>query len=263
MAAKAFLYVPPSKSGRQERFIEGLRRVGYKVVLGDVPVRAGPSDVAVAWNLHGRRGQFADMVRSRGGRVIVVENGYCGTAADGEPYLAMSLDAHLGAGRWFPREDTRRWDALGLELGAWRSSGAHILICASRGIGGARTAMPRQWVATVKARLEAITDRPLRVRQHPRTQPDGVIGPLAADLAGAHAVVVWGSNAGTQALLAGVPVFYDHPLWIMAPAAKHRLEEIEAPFLGDRGPAFVRMSWAQWSLAEIGDGAPFAHLLGV
>lgn len=261
--AKAFLYVPPSKSGRQLAFIEGLRRVGYEVRVGDVPVRAGPCDIAVAWNLHGRRGQLADMVRARGGRVVVIENGYCGADADGHQYLAMSLDAHLGAGRWFPKPDASRWAALGLTLRPWRAGGEHVLICASRGIGGARTAMPRDWVASVTARLRAVTQRPLRLRPHPRTQPDGAIPPLAEDLAGAHAVVVWASNAGTQALLAGVPVFHGHPLWIMAPAASHRLEEIETPYLWDREPAFVRMSWAQWTLAEIAAGEPFAHLLGV
>lgn len=258
---RAFVLIRPGVPERMAAVKDGLARCGYQVRVGEGPRDASPADIIVIWNRYGLRNVHADTVASRGGRVVVMENGYCGSDATGHQLYAMALDGHLGTGRWFARQDDTRWRSLGVALQPWRKTGEHIVVCLSRGIGHPAAAMPKPWAKDVVARLVASTKRRVVVRNHPGDRRSPSTRPLSADLEGAHAAVVWASNAGTEALIAGVPVFHGLPSWIMAPAAKHGTAGLEEPFLGDREPAFVRMSWAQWTLAEIAAGEPFDHLL--
>jgi hypothetical protein len=73
--------------------------------------------------------------------------------------------------------------------------------------------------------------------------------------------VVWTSNAATEALLAGVPVFSDGPHLVTEGAAERGLEHLERPTYPDRRPIFERLAWAQWSVRELEAGRPFQHLL--
>lgn len=85
--------------------------------------------------------------------------------------------------------------------------------------------------------------------------------PLSAHLLNAWAMVVHTSNAATEALIAGVPAFFDGPHLVTEGAAQQGIEGIERPALPDRLPALQRLAWAQWSMREITRGDPFAHLL--
>jgi hypothetical protein len=73
--------------------------------------------------------------------------------------------------------------------------------------------------------------------------------------------VTWASGAGIKALLAGVPVFHEFDRWIGAPAAARLAGDIESCNIPSRGELWRRVSWAQWSLAEIGSGEGFDRLL--
>ncbi len=258
---RAFLYLATGPADRLSAFMAGLRRHGFHVVLNESGRDVKDSDVVVTWNRYGRRAITADAVAAVGGRVIVAENGYCGADAQGYQYIALARDQHLGAGNWFPRPDSSRWRRLGVDLQPWRACGDHVLLCLSRGIGSSNTAMPARWPRDIAKLLGRVTRRPVRVRCHPHDRVTPSTTRLADDLVGAHAVVVWGSNAGTEALIAGVPVFHALANWIMAPAARRGVDDLESPFMGDREAAFVRMSWAQWTLAEIAAGVAFEHLL--
>jgi hypothetical protein len=81
-------------------------------------------------------------------------------------------------------------------------------------------------------------------------------------LADCFAAVTWGSGAAIKAIIAGVPVFHEFSRWIGAPAAKFGAANLEQPFVGDRLPMLRRLAYAQWSVAEIERGEPFALLLG-
>jgi len=148
-------------------------------------------------------------------------------------------------------------------LQPWRADGGHILVCGQRGIGSPTMASPHNWHEQVAAKLRAMTKRQVRVRVHPGNKAAAV--PRADELLGAWACVIWSSSSGVQALIAGIPVFYDAPHWICDGAAG-RIAEIETPFARDydyeRLAAMQRMAWAQWSLAEIASGEPFRRLLG-
>lgn len=220
-------------------FSAGLAAAGYKIG-GDNP------DLAVIW--------IGD-VPKRAGKTLYAENGYWGS--QDRPNVSLALSGHHGAGRW-PAGSQERLDRLGIEIKPWRQAGGHILLCPSGKNG--HNPPPAGWTARTVEALRKLTDREIRVREHPgrwkllAEHPDVS---LARDLEGAHACVIWHSAAGVRALAWGVPVIYTAPHWICAGAAGSRLEDIEAPLMPDRLPVFQRLASAQWTLDEIRTGEPF------
>ncbi len=225
----------------------------------------GPGDLLVTWTLH--RGQKESMARgfeAAGGRVLVCEEAYFRTV-NGERHFALALHDHNGAGIW-PFGGPERWRGFNIPLAPWRKGGTHILLREQRGIGSTRMASPPLWHDDAARRLAALSARPQRFRAHPKSRlyPETAVAQpgLEEALADCHAVVTWASAIAAQALVAGVPVFYEAPALICAGACQHGLENIERPRYPDRLPALERLAWAQWSLAEIADGAPFKYLRG-
>lgn len=212
------------------------------------------------------RGAKEDTARAfeaEGGNVVVCEEGYL-RHIKGEPAFAMALHDHNGAGSW-RAGGPERWDSFGIDLKPWRKQGTHILVAEQRGIGSFRMASPPLWHDDAVARIKRITTRPMRFRAHPKSRlyPDSARtqGPLEAALAGAHAVVTWAGSIAVQALIQGVPVFYEAPDLICAGACTRGIAAIETPPCPDRRPALERLAWAQWRLSEIETGAPFDWLL--
>jgi hypothetical protein len=240
---------------RREAFVRGLTRLGFRI--SDRPwYPAEPGDVLVVWNRHGQMHGHARQWEAAGLPVIVAENGYLGSDANGRHLFALARTHHNGAGEWFEGSEDR-WAPLKIDLQPWRSVGRHILLLPQRGVGAPSVAMPRDWVEQVSRRLRRVTKRPIVVRPHPgkdRTPP-------GAELSTCWAAVTWASSAGLKALIAGVPVFHELPRWIGGPAARLGVEDIENPYLGDRLTMFRRLAHAQWTAAEIETGEPFARLL--
>jgi hypothetical protein len=193
--------------------------------------------------------------------VLIVENGYIGKDHLGRQLYAIAEGQHNGAGRWFWRTDTRRFHDLRVRAAPWRSDGLHVLVTAQRGIGSRLMASPYHWAEDLARRLGGRTKRPIRIRQHPEDRQNPARTPLEEDLEGAHAVVTWASGAAVKALIAGIPVFYEAPHWILEGAAKRGIDDIENPWLGDRTPHLERMAWAQFTIDEIASGVPFRLLL--
>lgn len=236
---------------RRDAFDQGLARAGYDVVsMSKKPPE--PGDLLVIWNRYQHFDYFAKQFEKAGAAVIVVENGWLGR----EKHFAIARSHHNGAGGWAVGDESR-WLALDIPLQPWRSAGEHILLLPQRGIGPPGVAMPLQWTASAYARLKKITGRPIRVRPHPGTNPV----PLEPDFENCWAAVTWGSGAAIQAIVAGIPVFYELEPWIGGPAATYGIENIEEPFLGDRRPMLERLAWAQWTAAEVSSGEPFRWLL--
>ncbi len=254
--------------GRHEAIEAGAAAAGFRVRNGaGAPM---PGDVLLTWNFYGSRADTARGFQAAGAHAIVCEEAYIREVA-GEHYFAMALGGHNGAGRWRVGAP-ERWAGWGIAMRPWRRDGAHVLVCGQRGFGYNDMAMPDAWPDEVYGRLRRVTERPLWFRPHPkrrrretRAPYDRVLDyaePLAAHLAEAWAVVVYSSNCATEALIAGVPVVYEAPHIVTAPACRRGIQALDAPFLGDRLPAFARLAWAQWSMTEIARGVPFRQLLG-
>lgn len=254
---KAYVDIRSGPHYRIEAFVAGLKVLGYHVLQQQLPASPpGPQDVLVLWNRYSDKELTADRWEAQGGTVLVAENGYCGRDTEGRQFYAIAKHGHNGSGTW-PEGGPERWDALGLELKPWRAAGDHILVCPNRHFGMKGLAMPTDWEARVVRDLRTKTKRPIRVRPHPNNAPP--VRPLAEDLVGAYAVVIWASSCGVHALLAGIPVICTSPWWICKAASFDGLKE-GAPF-PERRPVFERLAWAQWSVEEISRGDPFRHLL--
>lgn len=251
----ACILLRPTLTYRRDAFERGLRRVGYEPSA--VPkAKPEPDDLLVLWNRKPTEERIARTYEAAGARVVIAENGYIGKGPDGGKLYALALGHHNGCGTW-PTGGPQRWQALGIDLKPWRTSGDFILVLAQRGIGEAGVAMPPGWLARTLADLGKRTKRPVRIRRHPgreKVEPD-------ADFAVAWACVTWGSGAGIKALAQGVPVFHDLAGWIGAPMSAHGLDDLESPYVGPRLAAFQRLAWAQVDIEEIASGDAFARLL--
>ncbi len=238
---------------RRDSFITGLQRNGYKIVESGRPESS--SDLLVIWNRHGGFEQMADAWESKGGTVLVCENGYLGRDQQGRQHYAISAHGHNGSG-WFPVL-SGRFSKLAIDLKPWRTGGDYVLVCGQRGIGSKSMASPINWHEKAAKRLASLTDKPVRIRPHPGKDPPKV--PVEDDLAGAWACAIWSSSSGVKALVNGIPVAYAAPYWIAEDCAV-KLENIAHPIMDDgkRLQAMEKVASGQWSVDEINAGKPFA-----
>lgn len=255
----AWNLIPPRfEDGRHLAVSAGLERRGFALRTDWRGERPGAGDVLCTWNLHVPLARRAHATfRAAGCPTLVFEEAYTRRLVR-ETHFAVAVNGHNGSGRW-PAGDGSRWARLGIEAKPWRRDGDRILVCAARGMGSPEMAEPRPWADEVSCRLSRVTARPVLVRRHPGKRYGD--RPLATDLAGAWAVVVWGSNCATQALIEGVPVFLEGPHHVLEGACQRGLADIDDPAYPERRPALDRMAWAQWGIDEIRHGDPFRHLL--
>lgn len=254
--------IRPQPDYRRDAFEKGLRATGYRLVENAMP--AGPKDLLVIWNRYDAMHRQATDWEARGGTVLVCENGYIGADPEGRQYYAISAHGHNGSG-WWPVGTEDRWAALGIPLRPWTalaganpSAGGYALVCGQRGIGSPEMASPDHWHQTAAAYVSKWHPN-VRIRLHPGRHAPTV--PLERDLEGASYCVIWSSSSGVKALTLGVPVIYDAPHWICQGAASAMRQSFEDPTDEERLAALRRMAWAQWSVAEIEAGEPFARFL--
>lgn len=240
-------------------FLDGLRRHGYKVV-DQRPRHIQPDDLLLLWNRNRIFERVAAEYEAAGARILISENGYLDRAVDGKTkYYALALAQHNGCGAWYVG-DAPRFEVSELP---WRKRGSHVLVLPQRGIGSPSVRMPSQWTQTVAAKLKRMTDRPIVIRPHPGHTKSGARDTLDAALHNCHAVVTWGSGGGIKALRAGVPVFHELERWIGACAASRLADNIEAVHMPDRTELWRRVTWGQWTLAELSSGEAYEGLLHV
>lgn len=249
---RACVLLRNTPSYKPASFAAGLARHGF--VIDAKPQRQPrPGDLLLMWNRNRSFEGYAATYERAGAQVLVAENGYIGTAEDGGKLYALARRFHNGRGEWFVGPEPRRT----FQLRDWRETGGHIVLLPQRGIGPAGIAMPSLWVDRVRSRLKLVTDREIRVRRHPGAAKSDPW----PDLRGAHCAVTWGSGAAIKAIAYGIPVFHELSGWIGADAARFGIKNIEDCFVGDRGPMFHRLSWAQWALREVETGEAFEHLI--
>lgn len=255
---KAVCLIREQPHYRRDAFVNGLRRAGYTVDTRGSP--SEPSDLLVIWNRYGSNEMMADAWETQGGTVLVAENGYVGRDSQGRQLYALAAHGHNGSG-WWPRADSSRFEALGLEVRDWvhRPEGC-ALVCGQRGIGSRTMASPPDWHVGAARMIES----PVKLRLHPGNKPDPNAPTVEKDLDGARVCVIWSSSSGVKALLRGVPVIYDAPHWVCEDAAipLRQLKLFEKPSpdaLNEmRAKALSDMAWAQWSIEELETGLPFS-----
>jgi hypothetical protein len=257
----------------------GIDKVGDKVVFKhESQYRSPEGDALLIYGMNGNCRRAFEEYRKAGKPAVYIDLGYWGRRQNGtsigrwKGYHKISVgDRHPTA--YFMRFEhgPERAERLGLDLSPWRKGGRHILVA---GMGAKASRFegfePEEWERGAIAALRRLTDRPIVYRPKPNcpvSRPiDGTLfspgtQPLAEPLADCHALVTHHSNAGVEALVAGVPVFT--VAGIAAPLALSDLSRIEMPMELDDA---LRRRWlnaatfCQFSVTEMTEGVAWRHL---
>ena len=217
----------------------------------------GPGDLLVIWNRSFRGSEDAERFERGGAQVLIAENGLLGKGWRDGNWFSLALHHVAGAGGAVVHGGPSRWASFGVDLAPWNVSGTETVVIGQRQIGERGIKSPEAWAERTAEKVGG------RVRAHPGKHDPAV--PLAQDIARAAQVVTWASSAALQALMLGVPVFYEHPAWIGASAARPLDEFGQEPKRDDaaRLEMFRRAAWAMWRINEIDDGTALRHVLGM
>ena len=99
---------------RRDAFVRGLQAAGKRIVPSVGAAPKSLDDWLVIWNRYGEGERLADLWESRGGTVLVCENGYLGTDSEGRQLYAIAIHGHNGSGRWFVGDEDRTVTRSGL-----------------------------------------------------------------------------------------------------------------------------------------------------
>lgn len=144
-------------------------------------------------------------------------------------------------------DDPARFRRFGIPVKEWRKTGSHVLLCPNSADFMRRFGAPN-WIDETVKELRRFTDRPLRVRWKHDSRP------IRLDLADCWAVVTFTSNAGVDAVLAGVPVIATRKCAALSMGCGD-LSKIESPVTPDgREQWAARLANHQWTLAEMARG---------
>lgn len=239
---KVAFYVAPGKF-REETLVRAMR-AGIEGA-GDCFTLASnstlePADADVGVMVGMKASALREACVAAGQRVLVLDKGYDRK----EDWWRVAIDAHQPTAYLMAlSRPADRMDAAGWKLRPWRDAGDFVLIAG----GGAKyhsvwnLSPPATWAQEMVDGIRAggwkgrILYRP-KPSQPDKTMPRGAepatIKNFTEALAGAHAVVVFGSNACFEANCAGVPsiVLGDA---VMRPISSRTLDEVVTPYCAD------------------------------
>jgi len=231
------------------------------------------SDAAVIWSVlwHGRMAanqQVYEHYRKLRRPVIVID---VGALYRGQTWkIAVN---NINATGYYGHQqdlDMDRPKKLGISLAQLVSNNPEIIIAAQHrnSLQVAELDSIESWVSDQIAQIRTVSDRPIRVRPHPRSRldtsklpPNTVIEtpiPLANTYDSfnmhfdCHAVVNYNSGPGIQAAISGSRPIVDATS--LAYPVGVKLEEIERPYDIDRYQWLVEICHTEYTLSEIQQG---------
>lgn len=176
-----------------------------------------------------------------------------------------------------------------IEIKPWRKTGKYILVILQRPGDSSLKNLIKQhksYEGFVKYTLDEIkkhTHKPIRVRMHPLRQEqqlevlknfdveisDNTQGAelleggngLYADLADAHAVVGFNSNALTESVCEGIPTFSMCASSMAWDCSNKDLKDLDNPIMFERNRWLYNLGYCQWREDEISNGDPWFHLI--
>jgi len=242
-------------------FAEGLRRHGWRAELAR---HAAPSDMLVLW---GVRRQGAIALQRRHGEVCILERGYVG---DRFAWSSVSFGGGLNGRATFrgPLHDASRWERhFSPLMRPWRRRDGYVLIMGQMPGDMSLYRLKPRALWTEAARALQARGHDVRFRPHPLSGGVCLPGvatlpatmPLADALAGAAFVVTINSNAGVDAVLAGVPTVTLDEGAMAWPVTGHAMAMPPVP---DRAAWATALAWKQWRMDEIASGHAWAMVSG-
>lgn len=121
----------------------------------------------------------------------------------------------------------------------------------------------QKWIDDTIATIKTHSDRPIELRQRDPNRQKRLSNDFQSALADVHAVVTFNSNAATESVMAGVPVFVLAPCSAAMPVANRDLTKIETPWFPDQDmiQAWCRhLAYGQFSNTELKDGTAYRIL---
>jgi hypothetical protein len=216
-----------------------------------------------------------DMAANAGAVPIMLDKGYVRTRRVGSrvwEYWRVSVGAHHPTELSLMRRKmpTDRWEALGLDVAAWRSRGNQIVIAGSSAKYHTFYGLPEpnDYYSALVASLRAVTDRPIIYRPKPSfkdavpikgTEFSSGNETITDVLWGAHALVTHGSNACFEAALLGVPTIVLGDA-VAGPISSRLIADVETPVRGKREQWFANLAYHQWTEGEFRDGIAWEHV---
>lgn len=246
-------------------FCDGLAASGHEGILRSAPdwnaTCFEPFDAVAVFGLQGKGQAIFDAYTDRGVLVVVIDYGYLKRTNAVHDWKTGHWQVSLGGLNQLPPFacPADRFDALGLEV-AERGGNpkGYTLICVQtpddKSHGMSRDEL-QAWCNEQVARYPDAVIRP-----HPLVDLDYGLPRCQAEtldeaLAGARLVVTANSNAGHDALMAGVPVIGTMP------AAWSALAGETLPSRQARIEHFRRCAYGQWTWDEFKTGAPQRFLI--
>lgn len=273
--AIAYFHGPERVSDYARAFQAGCRRHGVECALRCAEPFEGPEPADVVW-MYGLGSTRAVFNAYEGGaRRVVGDVGYFRELMPGTPrqkrYIRVAVDAqqpdrHLRL-RAHPAD---RFERLRLsQYPRVETRGGHILVCGySAAQAGKFGTEYGRWERETVTKLQAITRRPIVVREKPKNEPLDIPGTTRCTddkcwqaIRKAWAVVCRSGNVGADCVLHGVPCFAE-----MGPGAVYHRQPIEeiddarqlTP--DERMTALSDLAYWSWTQDEIAAGLLWANL---
>jgi len=121
------------------------------------------------------------------------------------------------------------------------------------------------WISETVDTIQQHTDRPVVIRQRAANRIDRIAtDPLSRVLIDdVHALVTFNSNAATESVMLGVPVFTLAPVNAAAPVGNQDLTQIESPYWADTDKLHAwacHLAYGQFHVEELRNGTAYRIL---
>ena len=240
------------------------------------------SDMAVIWSVlwHGRMAanqQVYEHYRAQGRPVIIID---VGALYRGHTWkIALNNITRDGYYGHTENLDQGRPRKLGISLAVPVFNRPEILIAAQHqhSLQVANLPSIEAWIYKKIIELRAVTDRPIRVRPHPRSTlnlkllPSDIVLEEPNYLSNTydsfdlhfdcHAVVNYNSGPGIQAAISGTRPITDSSS--LASPVAISIQDIEKPYTVDRDNWLVEICHTEYTLSEIQQGAWLKRILSI
>lgn len=255
---------PQSPSEHIAMFRDGLLRHGIRAEIR-LPQMYRRCDLAVFW-AH-KQQAIITAQRQAGRDYLVMERGYFGDRFSMTSLGFNGLNGHAQFHNQNSPGD--RWQQHGQPVQAWKGEGEGevIVLMGQVPTDASLKNCPdyRGWVHKAANEAARAYGRKVYFRPHPhpaassfRPNLPPIGGSLDSALARAFAVLVWNSNSGVDAVLAGVPLICADAGSMAYPMATHQIgDPLVRP---DRFQWLNDLAYTQWTNGEISNGDAWNHL---
>jgi len=152
-----------------------------------------------------------------------------------------------------------RFERLGKQFSPWRTSGRNILIAAPDEKPMKFYGLDLDtWIDETVTTIKKYTDRPVIVRRRDKNRINRIQNDtLEEALKDTFALVTFNSNAATESIFYGVPVFTLAPVHAARPVASTDLSQIERPYYPSEDKLFkwgCHLAYGQFHMSELKSG---------